>query len=226
MRKTMMSLCVLFLITALCGCLVHSSPAPETTTTQHTVKPLLIDLPLEKTDPPVPVQNLLPMNMEMEEPEEEPEKDTNETSTEPLEYIQPESVEPVQPVQKEPSVETVSYTDEDLYVLSHVINGEACGYSWEHQIGVGSVVLNRVKDKRFPDTIKDVVFQKGQYACTWDGNYDREPEEQAVEAAKYLLENGSQMPEYVLFQAEFEQANSVYIKIGNTYFCYWKKDVK
>lgn len=119
-----------------------------------------------------------------------------------------------------------AYTDEDLYVLSHVIFGEAGGYSWEHQIGVGSVVLNRVKNDRYPNTIKEVVFQNGQYACTWDGNYNREPDQQAIDVATYLLENGSQYPEYVIFQAQFKQGDNVYKQIGNTYFCYYLKDVK
>ena len=50
--------------------------------------------------------------------------------------------------------------EENLYVLSHVINGEACGCSWEMKLGVGSVVINRVHDDRFPDTITEVVFQE------------------------------------------------------------------
>lgn len=104
--------------------------------------------------------------------------------------------------------------------MSHLIEGEAGGNSWELKIGVGSVVLNRVADSRFPNTIADVVFQSGQYACTWDGNYDKEPCEESVEAAKYLLTNGSQMPSYVIFQAEFKQGNGVYDYFENTYFCY------
>lgn len=110
--------------------------------------------------------------------------------------------------------------EENLYVLSHVINGEACGCSWEMKIGVGSVVINRVNDDRFPDTITEVVFQDGQYACTWDGNYDREPEAECVEAAEYLLENGSQYPDEVVWQANFIQGNGLYEQIGNMYFCY------
>lgn len=113
-----------------------------------------------------------------------------------------------------------SYTDEELYILSHVIYGEAGGYSRELQIGVGSVVLNRVKHENYPNTIKEVVFQKRQYACTWDGNYDREPDQQAIDVAIYLLENGSQFPEHVIYQAGFKQGKGVYKQIGNTYFCY------
>lgn len=118
------------------------------------------------------------------------------------------------------------YTDEELYVLSHVINGEAEGCSWEEKLWVGSVVLNRVSSHRYPDTIYDVVFDKGQYACTWDGNYDKEPIQESIDAAIYLLENGSVLPKYVIFQAQFEQGNATYDVIGNTYFCYYKEDVE
>lgn len=86
--------------------------------------------------------------------------------------------------------------------------------SWEQQIYTGSVVLNRVNSNRYPDSIKDVVFDKGQYACTWDGNYDKEPSERSIEVAKYLLENGSQIPYYVLYQAEFKQGDEVWKQIG------------
>lgn len=131
-----------------------------------------------------------------------------------------------EPITKPSSESNKSYTEDDLYVLSHVIFAEAGNCSWEHQIGVGSVVLNRVKDERFPNTIEGVVFQEGQYACTWLGGYYNEPSQTSIDVATYLLENGSQFPEYCIFQAEFLQGDSVYKKIGNTYFCYWSKDVK
>ena len=85
--------------------------------------------------------------------------------------------------------------------------------------------LNRVKDSRFPNTFEEVAFQKRQYACTRDGNYYRKPTDRNIVNAKYLLENGSVLPENVVFQAEFKQGKGVYkaIKIGKRrkmYFCY------
>ena len=115
---------------------------------------------------------------------------------------------------------TITYSDEDLEVLTRVITGEAQCYSDEHQIAVGSVVLNRVESPKYPNTIKEVVFQRGQYACTKDGNYYREPTQKNREIAKYLLENGSQLPSNCIYQAQFKQGSGVYKKIGRTYICY------
>ena len=136
-----------------------------------------------------------------------------------------EQVKEPKKAKKSKKVKKLEYTEEELYVMSHVIMGEAESGSWEEKIGVGSVVLNRVKDERFPNTIKDVVFQEGQYACTWDGNYDKEPNQESVDVAKYVLEHGSQLPNYVIFQSQFAQGDSIYKQVGNTYFCYYGKDV-
>lgn len=112
-----------------------------------------------------------------------------------------------------------SYED-DLYTLAHVICGESEGCSRDMKLSVGSVVLNRVADERFPDTIAEVVFQPGQYACTWDGNYYREPSQDTWDIAAELLEEGPAIDESVVWQAEFIQGYGVYDIIGNTYFCY------
>lgn len=114
----------------------------------------------------------------------------------------------------------VSYSREDLYIMAHLLAGEAQCYPDEEQIYVGSVVLNRVAHKEFPNTIKDVVFQSGQYACTWDGNYDREPTEQNWKNARILLEHGSILPSCVIYQSGGEQGKGVYLKTSYHYYCY------
>ena len=120
-----------------------------------------------------------------------------------------------------------TYSDEDLYVLSHIISAESGNCSEDMMISVGSVVLNRVADDRFPDTIYDVVFQTDpvQYSPTVNGAYYAEPTEAACEVAKTLLEEGSAIDSSVVWQAEFPQGNGVYDTIdspwGTTmYFCY------
>ena len=128
-------------------------------------------------------------------------------------------------VETEVETETEAlYSEDDLYLLSHLIAGEVNDCDWEMKIAVGSVVLNRVADPRFPSDLYGVIHQPGQYSCTWDGNYNKEPNEDTIEAAKYLLINGSQLPPDVIFQAEFVQGSGIYKSLlapnGVTeYFC-------
>lgn len=118
------------------------------------------------------------------------------------------------------------YTDDDLYCLAHIINAEAgddnCTH--EHRIAVGSVVLNRVAADDFPNTIRDVVFDPGQYSPTWNGTFEKEPSQDSWDTAEFLLENGSQIPEDCIWQAEFKQGsgewNHYKTIYGITYICY------
>jgi len=114
-----------------------------------------------------------------------------------------------------------SYTDEDLYILTHLLTGEAHTYSDEEQRYVASVVMNRVNHPSYPNTIKGVAFQKGQYACTWDGNYYRTPTDRNWANARYILENGSVFPGDVVYQSGGRQGSGVHLKTSKHYYCYY-----
>lgn len=110
-----------------------------------------------------------------------------------------------------------------VYMLAHLIYGEA-GSDWcsdEMQRCTGSVVLNRIASDRFPNDMEEVIFQRGQYSCTNKGSgYWLEPNQRAFDNARWLLGNGSQLPENVLFQSQFKQGDGVFKKVGNQYYCY------
>lgn len=53
----------------------------------------------------------------------------------------------------------VQVSDKELWCLATAIYFEARGESYRGQVAVAQVVLNRVKDRRYPDTICGVVFQ-------------------------------------------------------------------
>lgn len=117
---------------------------------------------------------------------------------------------------------STAYSQAELDLLARVIYCEA-GSSWltdEHQLAVGSVVLNRVADSRFPNTISGVVYQKGQYSCVPNGMINRTPSERAINNARYLLENGVTIPTNVVWQAQFKQGKGVWKYIQGHYFCY------
>jgi len=114
----------------------------------------------------------------------------------------------------------VTYTTEDLYVMAHVLAGEAQFCDDTEQRYVGSVVLNRVAHSEYPDTIKGVVFEKMQYSSVADGNYDRKPTDQNWENARWLLEHGSILPGYVIYQSKGKQGHGVYLKTKWHQYCY------
>ena len=121
-----------------------------------------------------------------------------------------------------------AYTEEDLDLLARVIYAEV-GCTWIPdwvQRMVGSVVLNRVNSSYYPDTIREVIYQPGQYAPTWDGSIHKTPDARTIENARYLLENGSICPENVVGQNSIITGSGVYTSYRDpvlhttVYFCY------
>ena len=115
------------------------------------------------------------------------------------------------------------YTDEDLYYLTCAIVGEGQNVTFEEQIAVASVVINRLNSEWFDySSIKEVCTAPGQYSSFSNGMAYREPTEENMAAAKYVLENGSQLPGNCIFQSLHQQGNGVYkyFEDTGTYICY------
>jgi hypothetical protein len=106
--------------------------------------------------------------------------------------------------------------DNDLWYLSRVIQQEAGYCSTEMMEGVGSVVINRVNDDRFPNTIPEVINQPGQYS-TAAYLSSQEPTQEAINVAVDLLENGSKLPDDVVWQANFAQGTYIYKSLSTSY---------
>ncbi len=120
------------------------------------------------------------------------------------------------------------YTDEDLDLLARIINAEAgCDWipDWVQRM-VGSVVLNRVNSEHFPNTIRDVIYQPGQYGPVYNGSIHWTPSQRVIDNARYLLENGSICPPNVTGQCGMITGSGLYTSyydsiLGTTiYFSY------
>lgn len=81
------------------------------------------------------------------------------------------------------SSNNTSYSNSDVQLLAKVISAEARGESYEGQVAVGAVVLNRVKHPSFPDTISGVVYQNGAFSCVNDSNWYKPVAESSKRAA-------------------------------------------
>ena len=62
-----------------------------------------------------------------------------------------------------------SSNSSDIQLMARAINGEARGEPYEGQVAVGAVILNRVKDSRFPNSISGVIYQSGAFTAVSDG---------------------------------------------------------
>ena len=109
----------------------------------------------------------------------------------------------------------------DLDLLSRLLMAEAGGSTLEDIQCVGVVAMNRVVHKDFPDTLREVVYQPGQYAPTWNGAINKTPSERCVEVARELL-NGERygVPENVVFQSQEQLGSGLWKQVGVHYYCY------
>lgn len=83
------------------------------------------------------------------------------------------------------------YNQDDLFWLSRVIYRESGNQSLEGQMAVGNVVLNRVADPAFPDTVEGVLAQKNQFTTYKSGVLRKtEPSAKSIIAAKLVLDGG------------------------------------
>lgn len=119
--------------------------------------------------------------------------------------------------------------ESDLWLLAHVISGEAHNCDRTEMEYVASVVMNRVKSSRFPDTVSGVVYQSNpiQYACVYDGsgNFQQEPSQDNWEEAEYILnmyneEGYTVLPDDVVWQSQEPQGTGTYVQTQYHYYCY------
>jgi hypothetical protein len=76
--------------------------------------------------------------------------------------------------------------DRELDLLARLITAEAGAEPYDGQVAVGAVVLNRIKSGRFPDTIREVIYQDGQFSSL--PKLDKQvPSAEALRAAKAAL---------------------------------------
>ncbi len=68
----------------------------------------------------------------------------------------------------------------DIQLLARAINGEARGESYEGQVAVGAVILNRVKHPDFPNTIAGVIYQSGAFTAVADGQINKPIDENST----------------------------------------------
>ena len=93
----------------------------------------------------------------------------------------------------------------DLELLSTIIYCEAGNQSYEGQLAVGSVILNRVASSSFPNSISGVIYQSGQFSPVASGRFAHALAaglgNRCVSAAREVL-NGRRNVDCLYFRAD------------------------
>ncbi|KKO51196.1 hypothetical protein XI25_28675 [Paenibacillus sp. DMB20] len=77
---------------------------------------------------------------------------------------------------------------EELLLLQKIVMAEAEGEPYEGKVAVANVVLNRLRSANFPDTIKDVIYQKHQFSPVANGRIRRvQPSKETIRAVNAAL---------------------------------------
>ena len=62
---------------------------------------------------------------------------------------------------------------DSVSLLAALIYCEAGGESYQAQLGIGAVVVNRMKSGSFPNTLSGVIYQRGQFGPASSGKLAR-----------------------------------------------------
>lgn len=90
----------------------------------------------------------------------------------------------------------MNYTNDDLELLAKLVTAEAGGEPFDGMLAVATVVLNRLEDRRYPDCLPDVIYQKSQFARP-----AKLASETCCKAAKKVLDGYRTFPkEVMMFQ--------------------------
>ena len=117
------------------------------------------------------------------------------------------------------------YTEDEVYLLAQCVEAEA-GYNSESQKYVTQVILNRVNSARYPDTIREVIYQKtgrgvAQFSVAYNGSMEgREVKSKTLANVYNVLLFGTDLPEYVQYFYSVKVTNN-WVNTLNTYNSRW-----
>jgi N-acetylmuramoyl-L-alanine amidase len=93
----------------------------------------------------------------------------------------------------------VGYSKAEIDLLARLVRAEAEAEPYRGKIAVACVVLNRVASPAFPDTIKEVIYQKRQFQPVQNGQINKPADEASIKAVREALKEKRQIARDSLF---------------------------
>ena len=115
-------------------------------------------------------------------------------------------------------IEEEEYWD-SLELLAICVEAEAGNQGLDGKRMVADVILNRVDDPDWPDTIEGVISQPVHFSSYWDGGMDRvSVSEETFQAVRMELENRSWPEIYYFTAGRYSEYGTPWKKVGDHYF--------
>ena len=103
------------------------------------------------------------------------------------------------------SNQTASVSQADLDLMAAIIECEAGGESYEGKVGVGAVIMNRIRSSKFPNTLSEVIYQRGQFTPAASGKLasvlSRGASQACYDAARDVFAGANTIGERLFFHA-------------------------
>ncbi|MEH7072624.1 cell wall hydrolase [Neobacillus drentensis] len=93
----------------------------------------------------------------------------------------------------------IHLSNNEIDLLARLVRAEAQTEPYKGKIAVACVVLNRVESKKFPDTIKEVIYAPGQFQPVSNGEINKPADKESIRAVKAALSEKRQMAPGALF---------------------------
>lgn len=102
----------------------------------------------------------------------------------------------------------------DLLLLAKIVEAEAGSEPYAGKLAVASVVMNRLHNADYPDTLKGVIYAPGQFSPAGNGSLEREkPSKDSLKAAKAALSGENNVPGALFFfNPQLEPAKAKRVK--------------
>ena len=117
------------------------------------------------------------------------------------------------------------FSSNDIQLLSQAVYSEARGEPYEGQVAIAAVILNRLNNPTFPNTIAGVIFEPLAFTAVADGQFYMTPDETAKKAVFDAI-NGWDPSESAIYYFNPDTATSPWIwgrpqikRIGKHIFC-------
>ncbi|MBR2132666.1 MAG: cell wall hydrolase [Oscillospiraceae bacterium] len=118
-----------------------------------------------------------------------------------------------------PRYNDIGITPAERELLASIVWLEARGECFSGQQAVVEVILNRVHDENFPDSVAGVIYQSGQFESA-AMVHTADPGEVQYMAIDQALSGPNVLPEGVVFFSAQAQNSKVWGNIGGHTFCY------